>query len=434
MQTQWHTRRDEADEPTFVQRYDRGTIMARPHKRSDGSILFEARVAKPGILVYRDSLGRERRELLLEEDLNNVDSLASLGRAPVTLEHPDEDVSPDNFAELGVGDVDSFVKAADGFVTVKLAVRRRDALDAIDRGKNEISPGYRVRIEETSGTHPVFGKFDAIQRQREYNHVAIVDAARGGRDIRLRTDAAYQVDEPTRNDSMNPLLIALFAALGVTGTSEDAGLANAQSRIDDIKAFLKDILGDGIRLDDISSLQKSFDQQRADAVTTNEDALKDLRGQLKESQDALSAMTGERDTLQSAADAMNIENQNKADAAERTRLDSFCVAAEIKLDGADKLDLPAYRRAIVSQERPLSEDKDDAYVQASLDMLVALKADSMGGDKSKPWDSFDFNSDKEKKRADAAAEEEAKRGDGEKSLSERTRASYDEAFKSQKGA
>jgi transcriptional regulator with XRE-family HTH domain len=210
----------------WVQRYDRAGPLMSPTLRADGSLLMTGRAARPGVLIYRNRDGTTRRELVLAEDLHRPAALGTLGRAPVTLEHPVQDglpveVTPHNVQEFGVGDVDGEVHVEqDGFVTVRLAVRRHDAIDAINAGKHELSPGYKVRVEETAGIHPQHGPFDAIQRDRRYNHLAVVDRARGGASVRLRTDgAAYQVRQDSsspQEGSVNPLLLALLPLLGIT--------------------------------------------------------------------------------------------------------------------------------------------------------------------------------------------------------------------------
>ena len=50
----------------------------------------------------------------------------------------------------------------------------------MERGKLEISCGYTCDTEEKPGTHPIWGDYDAIQRNILGNHVAIVDQGRAG--------------------------------------------------------------------------------------------------------------------------------------------------------------------------------------------------------------------------------------------------------------
>ena len=164
-------------------------------------MLVEARVARPGIYLYRNADGSMRRELIPADVLFDVDSLGTLGRVGVTLDHPDVAVDEDNASQLVVGDVDGEVieepTAQGGFVRVKLAIRRRDALDAIEGGTVEVSPGYAVEVDMTPGEDPTYGRYDSRQVKRgPYNHVAIVERARGGSDVRLVLDGAEMVEPP----------------------------------------------------------------------------------------------------------------------------------------------------------------------------------------------------------------------------------------------
>lgn len=186
----------------------KGELQA-PVKTVQGWLLCEGFVARPGVYVYKHADGSISRELVPEDELHDPKSLATLARSTVTLLHPDVDVTPDNVGELGVGDADGTVDVMDnGFVKVKMAIRRKDGLAAVEKGVRELSPGYTVELDETSGEHPVYGRYDAIQRKRRYNHIAIVPTARGGAGMRLRKDAAYTVIDdgqpqpPKRGDDM----------------------------------------------------------------------------------------------------------------------------------------------------------------------------------------------------------------------------------------
>lgn len=181
-----------------VERFDRGALR-RAVRTEEGYCLVEGYVSRPGVLEYVQADGSVRRELVLPEELHRADSLMTLGRKPVTLEHPTVDgqpilLDPQSVAEHEAGDVDGEVEVdgLNGFVKVKMAVRRQDAVDAIDRGIRELSPGYRVDLEQIAGEHPEYGRFDAIQRNRRYNHVAITRAGRAGAEVALRADSAMQ--------------------------------------------------------------------------------------------------------------------------------------------------------------------------------------------------------------------------------------------------
>lgn len=358
--------RDSFDKPRmdagdFVHRYDRGEFLPSPVLRADGSLLISGIAARPGVLVYQNNDGTVTRELVLASELRRTDSLATLGRAPVTLEHPDQEVSPTNVQQFGVGDVDGDITIVEGgFVTVKMAVRRADAISAINAGKQELSPGYRVRIELTSGEHPVFGRFDAIQRDRQYNHLAVVDSARGGPSVRLRTDsAAYQVrDSSTPPEPTMKLLAQLLAALGVTKSdSDDADITKAIAAVDKFKA-------------DAAGAKAAVEKAKADAdtkVATAEQAKADADAKVVEAEKAKTDAEVERDTEKGKADAL----QAKVDTAE---------AAEVaRADAETRKDLDATRESF---KLDAVKDEDNATLQRRLaehvatDLGIEIKTDA----------------------------------------------------------
>jgi hypothetical protein len=369
----------------YVQRYDFSGPLLSPVMREDGTLLMSGRVAKPGILPYRQADGSIRRELVLAEDLHNEDSLATLGRAPVTLTHPAEMVTPDSVGDVGVGDVDGevVVEKEGGFVTVKLAARRRDAIDAVMAGTQELSPGYLVRLEETSGDHPVFGRFDAIQRDRRYNHLAIVDRARAGPSVRLRTDgAAVQVpDSP--GGQVNPNLIALLALMGIRNDNEDAAVTQARARLDSLlKAEV-----------DLGALQGQMSEKDTliDTLTTERDTAVSERD----------AAVGERDALNVQVEATNAEAVAKQDAEDRVELDK--IRESLKLDSVDGEDNPTLRRRLAAKvlNREIKEDEADTYLRGVLAIAPGRNGmwDTFKMDTKQPRkDALDGNDDDDPKR------------------------------------
>lgn len=227
-----HLRTDSA-EPARVLRFDVGELRP-PTRRPDGSLLAEGFVARPGIYVYQGANGEKRRELVPASTLADPAALATLRRVGVTLNHPpDRKVTPENSAAVLVGDIGTDVSVnADGYLRADLAVRRADAVQAIDQGVRQLSPGYFATLDETPGVDPEFGAYDAIQTSRVYNHVAIVPNARGGVGCELRADDAGHVDltfTRTRTDgaSMSPIVLAILAALGLKapeGADDSAAL------------------------------------------------------------------------------------------------------------------------------------------------------------------------------------------------------------------
>jgi hypothetical protein len=74
-----------------------------------------------------------------------------------------------------------------GKLRVELLLTDERAISAVQAGVDELSPGYDVAVEKTSGEFNG-ERYDAVQVSRKYNHLALVDRARGGREARLDED------------------------------------------------------------------------------------------------------------------------------------------------------------------------------------------------------------------------------------------------------
>ena len=307
-----------------VQRFDRGHLRSAV-RTDEGYYLVEGYVARPGVLEYLQADGSIRRELVLEEELHRADSLATLGRKPVTLEHPKEDGSPillgpETIGEHEAGDVDGQIEVEDfnGFVKVKMAVRRQDAVAAVESGIRELSPGYQVDLEEVSGEHPEYGRFDAIQRNRRYNHVAITRAGRAGADVALRTDSAVQT---------SPFI------------ETDKGIFVMAKNIDDL---IDKKINERNTKADAESFQEAYD-----ALKANYDDLKE-----------------KYDKLQGQYDALKESNHDEGDGADdrmdwfEERSDALEVASAMGVDVPDRADVPDIKRAVV--ESHLGDIRTDA--------------------------------------------------------------------------
>lgn len=351
-------RSDNAD--GWEQRVDRGELM-RPHRRADGTLLLEGYAARAGVLEYHRG-GRIVRELVTEEVL--ADAAPGLARTVVTLGHPDTErypswVTPENVDELQVGDTDGdVVVEGGGFIRVKMAVRRRDAITAVDDGVNELSHGYLARVAHTPGTHPVYGRYDAVQMTRTTNHIAIVPRARGGTALRLRADGGIAVATVRREDTgarpqggrLNAGLVRLLALLGVT------------SRVDSDDAAI------GAACDVLSARKDA-----ADSTATKAKA-------------DLDAMTAQRDAAVTRADRADAEvarlklaETARVDAAERAELEQ--IATAIGVDPKAHADSKALRRAVACKHlgNDVRADASDDYIRAIVDVARKDAADHVAG-------------------------------------------------------
>lgn len=175
--------------------FDRLTLDA-PRRTGDGYLVASVRAARTGIQVYggrevdpdNEHGMRDRATVSVyrpADEVFNADSLASYAHRPVTIEHPSERVTADNWSKYAVGVVDGEVVRDGEFVRVSMMVMDSEAIDIIDKGKREISQGYACDVEFTAGTTPEGLSYDAVQRNIRANHTAIVGVARGGHALRI---------------------------------------------------------------------------------------------------------------------------------------------------------------------------------------------------------------------------------------------------------
>lgn len=102
-------------------------------------------------------------------------AIASFENKPVTCEHPDEDVTPDNYKEYSVGFVRDVHKGnvnGEDVLLGNLIITDADIINDIENGiRTELSCGYTCDI--TSGEHP-------SQVNIRGNHVALCEQGRAG--------------------------------------------------------------------------------------------------------------------------------------------------------------------------------------------------------------------------------------------------------------
>lgn len=222
--------------------------ILEPKRKADGSLLAEARVARPGIYKYHED-GEIVRELVPRETLYDPESLKTLGRSIYTDGHPPESVNIYNVDEFQAGDLGSDVKVDDdGFVRVKVAVRQADAIrNVLDGEKDQTSPGYHTDVKPESGEHPEFGEYDRVQTNRVYNHVAGVKHARGGPDCETFTESKL--------DGLDGAFVLPDGVEEISWEREDAHSPNDwKIRSDDLKTLV-DTLSTQVEDDETSALE-----------------------------------------------------------------------------------------------------------------------------------------------------------------------------------
>ncbi len=185
-----------------VFRYDRkGGELKSPTTTPQGFLRCDGYPARAGIYKYRRDDGTIQYERRPPEEVFHADSLASYDDAPLTIEHPAEgEVNADNVRRHEVGHVKGAARQDGDRVATEQIIKDARAIKQVKAGKQQLSPGYKIELDETPGHDSRYatpdnptGRYDATQTKIRVNHLAIVDNARGGSQMRLRMDDAELV-------------------------------------------------------------------------------------------------------------------------------------------------------------------------------------------------------------------------------------------------
>lgn len=171
-----------------------------------------AALARTGVLRYLKNevdpdlmKGSDSDEALLYRDEAEVfdpRAMASFEGKPLTLDHPDCDVNPDNWRDLGRGIVLNVRRgsgAESDLLLADILVTDAEAIGLIKNGLRELSCGYDTKLEII---RPGIGR----QTQIRGNHVALVDRGRAGARCSIKDTEETMAKKPSLFDKMKKLL------------------------------------------------------------------------------------------------------------------------------------------------------------------------------------------------------------------------------------
>lgn len=337
-----------------------------PHITRDGYLAAEARVARTGIQMYRASeLGmdgdpnRVVRVYRPPEEVFAADSLASYAYRPVTLNHPDVMVDASNWKEHSRGQTGAEVLRDKEFVRVPMVLMDAGAIDEWKQGKRELSMGYTMDLDTTSGTTPNGEQYDAVQRNLRMNHLALVTRARGGSELRLGDD----------DKGGKPMPDTKLTTVMVDGLSVETTDAGAQA----ISKLSKELA-------DSKEAKATADKAHADALKAKDTELaaKDaeiekLKGSQLSDEDLDKRVKDRADLISTAKAIADIDYTGKSDGDIRKTAVVAKLGADSVKDKSDdyiaaRFDILAedasadpVRRTLQSQQPTIPATKDQAY-------------------------------------------------------------------------
>lgn len=177
-------------------------IIPKLRVTKEGYLRGDAIVTRTGVFKYINADGTVRLELRHPDDILKQDSLDTLKSIPITNDHPKELVTTDNVDELLVGMTGETIKLDGDSILTTLTITHKDAINIVNKGKQELSLGYKVDVVEEEGEYEG-EKYTHRQTNVDYNHLAIVEVARAGRSARINLDGALiQVDNLKDNEAL----------------------------------------------------------------------------------------------------------------------------------------------------------------------------------------------------------------------------------------
>lgn len=400
--------------PGRVNRLD-SIPLDRTYFTEEGYLIDHPIVTSVGIFVYHNPDGSVRRELRLPEEVFAEKSLESYKGKPVIITHEAGYVDTENVQEEHVGTILSEGYQDGNDVRAEIVIHDMDTVKNI--GLRELSCGYNLRLEETPGVWE--GQpYDAIQRDIEINHLALVEKARAGEQARLN------IDGQTNNCLQG-------GKLDMSKTVKKDGESLAPGTINDaVEAFKQrraERMGNPAAVPTVpaagtdSGFPPAADEPAATPVEENKDAAQMVRdrrdqrdaagdpadlpgalGVIAQMDEDIDTLLGVIDVLKAASPVIDSADEPKEDGAEsdegadgcgkkdgevqETKSDRADSAAEFRellrvvrvgdrlnMDGLEQMSVKAAKQAVLAKLKPSLrlDGKSSAYVSAAFDMAVS---------------------------------------------------------------
>ena len=350
--------------------------IGKAQKLDNGFLKVPVFATRSGVFNYVQSDGTIVREFRPPGEVFKDDSMETLKGVPLTNRHPVELVDSKNAKKFMVGFTSDIVEKHDDKVSSSVTITDEGTIREVENeGLREVSCGYTCDLEFTPGRTDDGEEFDAIQRNIQYNHLAIVDRGGAGPDVRLRMDsksAILEIEDETKNRSKKD-----------DTKSNKKGEIMVKIKLDGMEFEVESGLAQAINSAQKQSKADGRAEAQAEFDTKLETAKSESQAKIDEAQAKIDTLETENKELkENKMDAKQIHEA----AQKRAELVS---TAELVLDSdkikADMTDLEIKKAVIVEKTSMDAEDeklKSDAYVEARFDAIAeTLEADKADGNK-----------------------------------------------------
>lgn len=324
-------------------RVDKGEFR-QPQMNPQGFLIADGYATRAGIFEYLMPDGSVQRELRPYEEVFDSASLKSLSNVIITNDHPPELVSSANASKYNVGHT-SEVEADGSYVKVGLTIINEDAIKAVQsKEKQELSCGYVCDLELTPGDFEGT-RYDAIQRNIRYNHLALVTYGRAGPEARVRIDSADGEVIPSYGQPIH--------VIKNDQKKGEPSMSMAKIKVDNVEYEVSEALGPVLqkKIDALESSQKELDQLKGKFDAAN----LEIEQKNKEIEELKKSQHQKADCLSVAKARLELEAKAKKTLGE-----------EAKFDGLSDLEI---KQKIMLKLKP--EMKADGLSEAYLDGFIS---------------------------------------------------------------
>ncbi len=357
----------------------------------EGYLIDNPILTRVGIFEYHNPDGTIRRELRLPEEVFAAESLASYKGKPVILTHEAGLVDVDNVQQEHIGTILS--EGIQDGDNVRAQIVIHDA-ESLDYGLRELSLGYTQTPDETPGVwngQP----YDAIQRNIQINHLALVEKARAGEQARLNIDGEEQGGNQmskARKDGLTPEEIARLVEeykqrqaqrMQNSNPTTDEGTNPEEQTTDEDEADPVKEVKDRRDRRDASGDCETMDEASGVIAQQDEDIQKllDFIAQLQAKIDFDEASAeeevktdGEGENAEANADEGEHQedplNMDSIDAYVNQKIELIRLGDKLNLDGIESMKPMDAKKAIIKKVHPniRLDGKDTAYINAMFDI------------------------------------------------------------------
>jgi hypothetical protein len=335
---------------------DAVAVAGKPRRTADGYLVAEARCVRTGIQLYTgDEVGRPDLKVVRvyrgPEQVFAQDSLQSFSHAPVTVDHPSEQVTADNWKSLSVGEVSTAAKQDGEWVMLPLILKDAAAIASVESGKRELSAGYMCELDWTPGVTADGQAYDAQQTNIKINHLALVDRARAGSQARIGDGAWGAVPMDDANPEKDPpMTLKTVTVDGIPVEVTDQGATV-------ITTLLQRIADAAKKASETETAHIAALADKDKALATKDAEIDALKAKVVDGE-ALDKLVADRASLVATAKA---------------------IAKDVKTDGLSDADI---RKAVVTAKLgdTAVKDKPAAYIDARFDILAEDAAKNPNAD------------------------------------------------------